>query len=121
MPRFAVGCPGRGSPGRWSFAVAVFCSSSAAQTQNVLKDVRLASRLGTDHILIRSGYGFDGNVDFGRLPPFPGRSDVSGVPAAFLARFLDEHPLNWRPGDRWRIYTGAGKPECHCLDPGTRS
>jgi hypothetical protein len=83
-----------------------------AEPPDVLKNVRLASRLGTDRVLIQGEMG-QSELGYSGLQTVPGeaglyRTGLLRVTPSYMATFRTEHPTNWRPGDKWKIYTGAG-------------
>lgn len=97
----------------WAIVLATVCclgAIEAAERPAILNGVRLASRFGADRVLIRSDYRLDGNVDFRRLKPVPGSASVYRMPSDYRAQFANRNPTNWRTGDKWALYTGAGAP-----------
>ena len=89
--------------------------SRAAELPAVLSNVYLASKLGTDRILIHGG-SIRSDVNYDRFPRVPGEPDslygasLPRVTPAWLATVSIDRPTKWRIGDKWKLYTGAGEP-----------
>lgn len=89
--------------------------SRAADLSAALRNVHLASRLGTDRILIQGGV-ISGDFNYSALPIVPGEPDwiygttLRKVTSEWLANISTDRPTNWRRGDKWKLYTGAGAP-----------
>ena len=105
-------------------AVALLLTASALQGQYslttssdpLLSKARIALRLNTGEVLILGG-GIQ-VPDYGRLSKFPttpGFAElllerIQLVPTGGLAGFTVVPPVEWKAGDRWKVYPGAGQP-----------
>src|SRR5580698_3037462 len=70
-----------------------------AEPPDVLKNVRLASRLGTDRVLIQGEMG-QSELGYSGLQTVPGeaglyRTGLLRVTPSYMATFRTEHPTNW--------------------------
>jgi len=103
----------------WAIVLAAVCCSGAVEAVErpaILNNVCLASRFGPNRILIRSGYRLEGDIDIRRLEPLPGSASVYRMPPEYRAQFTARKPVNWRSGDKWALYTGAGVPVTVSID-----